>query len=164
MTLLNTSLRRKFPLFLVAAMLSLPSFAADFNQTQRLANQGDARAQYDLGLMYSEGKELRQDYAKAAEWFGKAVNQGDHRSQAMLGVMYGEGKGVRQDYFIAAKLYEKAANQGNIGAQYNLGLMYGKGEGVRQNYNTAKEWFGKACDNGYQKGCDFYRSFKEAGF
>ena len=92
MTLLNTSLRRKSPLFLVAAMLSLPSFAADFNQTQRLANQGDARAQYDLGVMYGEDK------------------------------------------------------------------------GVRQNYNTAKEWFGKACDNGYQKGCDFYRSFKEAGF
>ena len=113
MTLLNTSLRRKSPLFLVAAMLSLPSFAADFNQTQRLANQGDARAQYDLGLMYSEGKELRQDYAKAAEWFGKAVNQGDHRSQAMLGVMYNKGKGVRQNVATAKEWFGKACDNGD---------------------------------------------------
>jgi len=57
-------------------MLSLPSFAADFNPTQRLANQGDARAQYDLGVMYGEGKGVRQNYNTAKEWFGKACDNG----------------------------------------------------------------------------------------
>ena len=164
MTLLNTSLIRKLIVFLAAALLSVSAMAADFNQTQRLANQGDALAQAMLGVMYSKGEGVPLDYSKAAQWIEKSANQGYVEAQARLGLMYTQGEGVRQDYTKARQWYEKAANQGSVEAQFILGWMYYKGEGVRQNYNTAKEWFGKACDNGYQKGCDFYRSFKEAGF
>ena len=68
MTSLNISLIRKSILFLAAAMLSISAMAADFNQTQRLANQGDAQAQRDLGTMYEYGNGIPQDYAKALEW------------------------------------------------------------------------------------------------
>ena len=157
MTFLNHSLIRKLTLFLVAAMLSVSAMALDFNQMQRLANQGDATAQHNLGVMYTKGSGVRQDYAKAAQWYEKAANQGMPDAQAILGVKYYEGKGVRQDYAKAAQWYEKAANQGFAFAQSNLGTMYYEGKGVRQNMATAKEWFGKACDNGAQNGCDGYR-------
>lgn len=76
MTLQNTSLIRKPILFLAVAMLSLSAMAANFSQTQRLANQGIPAAQHNLGVMYYEGKGVRQDYAKAKEWVGKSCDNG----------------------------------------------------------------------------------------
>lgn len=157
MTYLNTSLIRKSTLFLVAAMLSMSAIAIDFNQVQREANQGDALAQTGLGVMYSTGENVRQSYAKAAEWYEKSANQGDATAQFLLGALYYNGKGVRHDLSKAVQWIEKSANQGDVNAQIVLGTMYYEGEGVRQNEAIAKEWFGKACDNGDQEGCDNYR-------
>ncbi len=72
--------------------------------------------------------------------------------------MYEKGQGVRQDYQKAAEWFEKAAAKGLAQAQFNLGVMYHNGEGVRQNYQTAREWYGKACDNGFQAGCEGYKT------
>ena len=149
-------------LFLVAMMVSLSAIALDFNQTQRLANQGDAMAQYNLGLMYYYSKEgVRQDYAKACEWYLKAANQGNTNAQYSLGVMYNDGKGVRQDYNKAREWYLRAASQGDAMAQYNIGVLYNNGEGVQQTYTIAKKYFGKACDNGLQVGCDQYKKLNQ---
>ena len=122
------------------------------------ANQGSVEAQFLLGWFYFTGNDVRQDYAKAKEWFEKAAAQGDAEAQFNLGVMYGNGEGVRQDYVKAREWYEKAAAQGHASAQLNLGTLYYHGEGVRQDYVKAREWFGKACDNGIQVGCDGYRA------
>ncbi len=157
MILLNTSLTSKITLFFTAAILSVSALAADFNQTQHLAVQGDAKAQFNLGILYGEGLGVRQDSAKAAEWYKKSADQGIPEAQYNLGVMYLKGEGLRQDYAKAAVWYEKVANQGDAKAQYNLGLMYDAGLGVRQNPETAKEWFGKSCDNGNQDGCNKYQ-------
>ena len=164
MNFINTSIIRRFTLFLVAMMLSICTMAADFNQIQRLANQGDVSAQILLGSMYYEGKGVRQDYAKSIEWYTKVANQGNSNAQAFLGAAYSGGKGVRQDYAKSIEWYTKAANQGNAGAQYNLALMYFQGKGVRQDFRISKEWVGKSCDNGYQYGCDMYREMNELGF
>ena len=48
MTFLNASLIRKLTLFLAAAMFSVSAIAIDFDQNQRLANQGDVMAQHNL--------------------------------------------------------------------------------------------------------------------
>ena len=40
-------------------------FLAAFNEWQPLAMQGDARAQFNIGVMYDEGKGLHQDRSKA---------------------------------------------------------------------------------------------------
>ena len=68
MVMLKTSFFSKVTLFLVAAILSASAMALDFNQTQQLANKGDANAQYFLASLYETGKGVRQDYAKAVEW------------------------------------------------------------------------------------------------
>ena len=157
MTLFKTSFITKITVFIASVILSVSAMALDFNQTQRLANQGDVIAQFNLGNAYYQGEGVRQDYAQARQWYQKSANQGDVIAQYNLGVMYDKGKGVRQDYAKSFEWYQKSANQGDASAQFNLGNAYYQGEGVRQNEATAKEFFGKSCDNGNQDGCDSYR-------
>lgn len=112
MNFINTSIIRRFTLFLVAMMLSICTMAADFNQIQRLANQGDVSAQILLGSMYYEGKGVRQDYAKSIEWYTKAANQGNAGAQYNLALMYFQGKGVRQDFRISKEWVGKSCDNG----------------------------------------------------
>jgi TPR repeat protein len=109
-----------------------------------LAEQGDAKAQYNLGLMYDIGKGVPQDDAEAVKWYSKAAEQGNAWAQDNLGVMYAKGNGVPQDDVEAVKWYRKAAEQGHARAQYNLGIMYAKGEGVPQDDVLAHLWFNLA--------------------
>ena len=78
-----------------------------FTIFEDLASKGDAKAQYNLGVMYRDGEGVRQDYKKAIEFFKKAANQGLVRAQNNLGLMYYNGQGVRQDYKKAFEWYEK---------------------------------------------------------
>ena len=66
-------------------------------ELEKLANQGDAKAQFNLGLLYYDGDEVSQNYNKAFYWFGKAAEQGDVGAQLYLGFMYYAGDGVVQD-------------------------------------------------------------------
>jgi TPR repeat protein len=63
-----------------------------------LANQGVARAQYFLGVMYDRGQGVPQDYAEALKWYRLAADQGVVSAQTTLGIMYRTGRGVPQDY------------------------------------------------------------------
>ena len=105
-----------------------------------LADQGDAPAQFNLGIMYYHGRGVRQNDPEAAKWFHLAANQGDAPAQFYLGIMYSEGQGVPQDYAKSAKWYRLAADQGHAQAQYNLGLWYAsEGDAV-----SAHMWFNLA--------------------
>jgi len=112
------------------------------------AAQGDADAQYNLGVMYDNGQGVVQDYAEAVKWYRLAAAQGDADAQYNLGVMYDNGQGVVQDYTEAVKWYRLAAAQGNAKAQSNLGVMYGRGQGVIQDYVRAHMWFNLAAVKG----------------
>lgn len=127
---------------------------------EKAAVQGHAAAQTLLGLLYCDGKGIQQNFQKGREWLEKAAAQGESFAQGSLGYLYETGQGGQQDYEKARELYEKAAIQGESAAQVKLGLLYYDGRGVQQNYQKAKEWFGRACDNGFQQGCDAYKSLQ----
>ncbi len=55
---------------------------------KKLATRGDASAQYELGVRYSEGRGLAHDTKAAAEWFEIAANQGLAPAQYRLGSYY----------------------------------------------------------------------------
>ena len=112
----------------------------DVGALTKAANQGDADAQYWLGFAYYAGKDVRQDVAEAARWWGKAADQGHARAQSNLGVVYYHGTGVRQDFAEAVRWYKKAADQGDAGAQNSLGVAYFTGKGAPQNYVEAYFW------------------------
>jgi TPR repeat protein len=61
-----------------------------------LAEQGDARAQDNLGILYHDGQGVPQDYAEAVKWHRLAAEQGNAVAQDNLGFCYGKGKGVPQ--------------------------------------------------------------------
>ena len=79
---------------------------------QKAANQGNADAQFNLGLTYKEGQEVQQDNKMAAKWYQKAAEQGHVTSQFNLGLLYQDGKGVRQDRTNAKEWYGRACDGG----------------------------------------------------
>ncbi len=112
------------------------------------AEQGNADAQYNLGVMYDKGKGVPQDYVQAVAWYRKAADRGNAIAQYNLGNRYDNGKGVPQDYVQAVPWYRKAADQGYAWGQRNLGVMYTNGQGVPQDYVQAHKWFNLAAAAG----------------
>src|SRR5215471_9458253 len=94
-----------------------------------LADQGDAQAQYNLGVLYDNGQGVPQNDAEAMKWYRKAAEKGHARAQQNLGTMYANGQGVPQNYTEAMTWFRKAADQGHAGAQQSLGSMYFNGQG-----------------------------------
>ena len=117
-----------------------------------LAEQGEASAQLNLGVMYASGKGVPQDYKQAIQWFQRAAEQKEASAQHNLGVMYTNGKGVPQDYKQAFKWYRRAAEQGETDSQNNLAGMYYEGQGVLQDHVLAYMWVNlAAAQNSYYK-------------
>src|SRR5216683_295045 len=116
-----------------------------------LANDGDATAQFNLGLMYLTGHGVQQDDSAAALWFRKAAEQGYAFAQFLLGDQYANGKGVPQDYGDAMIWFRRAAEQGHPVAKLYLGVMYAEGRGVPQDYVRAHMWFSLAAAQGEQR-------------
>ena len=84
----------------------------DFKETFQVAKQGNAKAQYNLGVMYENGRGVRQDYIQAVQWYRKAAEQGIAQAQYNLGLMYAKGEGVRRDHKIAKEWFGKACDNG----------------------------------------------------
>ena len=149
-------MRHVLPALAVLLLLVTPASAQDFQKgleaTKRgdytaalrefrpLAEQGNAIAQFNLGILYGNGQGVPQDYAEAAKWYRLAAEQGLAEAQYNLGVSYDIGPGVPQDYAEAAKWYRLAAEQGLAEAQYNLGVLYDIGRGVPKDYVLAYMW------------------------
>jgi len=119
------------------------------------AEQGDAKAQTDLGVLYRDGRGVPKDESKAADWFGKAAEQGDAKAQYELGFLYKIGEGVPLDYVKATEWFGKAAAQGSVNAQYELGYSYFTGLGVTRDFAKAVEWFEKAVEQGHEKALNY---------
>jgi TPR repeat protein len=114
----------------------------------KAAEQGDARAQAELGSIYKDGEGAARDDAVAAAWYQKAADQGLAQAQYDLGLMYAAGRGMDQDFAQAAVWYRKAAEQRLAAAQFYLGYLYLKGRGVEQDPEQAAAWYRKAADQG----------------
>ena len=141
-------------LFLVALGILLghqPGFSEsqDIEKLRKAANQGDAAAQFNLGVRYSRGKGVvPEDDREAVKWFRLAAEQGHATSQHNLAIKYARGQGVPKDQAEAVKWYLRAAEQGHASAQYNLGVMYRYGQGLPQNFINSHAWFNLAAAHG----------------
>jgi hypothetical protein len=91
----------------------LQDYAAAAKWYRRAAEQGNAGAQYNLGVMYYQGRGVPQDDAAAAKWYRLAAEQDYASAQRNLGVMYYNGQGVPQDYIQAHIWFNLAASEGD---------------------------------------------------
>lgn len=97
---------------------------------------GGARGYHNLGLLYygvpvpgADGRGVgvvKQDYAKAFQYFKAAADKGDTKAIRYVGICYEHGQGVKQDYAEAAKYYAK------LDEGYFLAGLLLEGKGVQQ--------------------------------
>ena len=123
-------------------------FAETYWEQLVLAEQGDADAQFNLGLMHVNGQGVPVDYSEGLKWYRLAAEQGDADAQFNLGLMYVNGQGVPLDYSEGVKWYRLAAEQGDADAQTNLGLMHVNGQGVPVDYSEGVKWYRLAAEQG----------------
>ena len=90
---------------------------ASFQENLRQAEQGDAKAQYELGEDYYFGNSAPQDYTEALKWFLLAAEQGHKQAQANVGMLYALGRGTTQSYIEAFKWICLAEARGHEGAR-----------------------------------------------
>jgi len=64
---------------------------------RKLADQGDAEAQFQMGVRYHNGEDVPQDDTQAMQWFLRSAEQGHVDAQSHLGAYYWAGRGVPED-------------------------------------------------------------------
>lgn len=90
-----------------------------------LAENGDAKAQSILGMMYNYGEGVAVDYRQSARWYRLAAEQSYGVAQYNLGMAYLDGKGVSADTDKAIEWLTKAADNGHFRARSELAKLDG---------------------------------------
>jgi TPR repeat protein len=106
------------------------------------ADEGDADAQLNLGIMYEKGQGVLQDDKEAAKWYRLAVEQGNAAAQINLGAMYVSGQGVPQDYIQAHVWFNLAGAGGNAAGIKCRDLVAGQmtPAQIAEAQRLAREW------------------------
>lgn len=121
------------------------SLSGNVKDLQEKAYAGVAEAQHDLAALYTAGTGgAKQDYKRAAYWFGQAAQSGVANAAYNLGVLHHQGLGVEKNITRALDWYRVAALEGHPEAQYNLGIAYIEGIGTKYNPQLAAGFFQKA--------------------
>ena len=113
-----------------------------------LAQDGDAQAQYRVGMMYEQGLGTDPDAKIAANWYAQAAEQNSPEGLAALSALHLKGAGVIQNFKESVRLNQQAAALGYAPAQYSLGVAYANGVGTFRDPVKAHMWFNIAAANG----------------
>jgi TPR repeat protein len=81
-----------------------------FEWYSKAAQQGNDKAQYQLGRCYKKGEGCTKDANAAFQWFDKSAAQGNADAQLAVGKCYLKGKGVAEDAAKAKDYFVKAVN------------------------------------------------------
>ena len=114
------------------------------NTFYTLAKDDDAKAQYNVGLMYANGFGVQKDVTQAKMWYEKAAKQGNGAAQYNLAQMFHIlGTQDPEAYKRAKYWYEKAIEAEIKEANNNLGTLFLHGQGVEENELKAFALFQK---------------------
>ena len=121
---------------------------------QKAAEQGHAKAQFNLGRLYYGGFGVQEDGVESLKWTTKAAENGLVIAQELMGDYYYEGFAgsihydvksyyydenrpwlLEKDYTEAAKWYRKAAEQGSSYAQERLEMLNSQQYNNSNNYD-----------------------------
>jgi len=117
-------------------------------ELRQAAANGDARAQFEVAAILTEGRAVPQDYLGAATWYERAGATGFVPAQYRLASLYENGNGVEKDLEKAKLWYERAAEAGNRMAMHNLAALYAGGALGKQEFDSAAKWFEEAATRG----------------
>jgi len=121
----------------------------EYGLIESLADQGNASAQYHLGVMYDDGHGVPQDYNKASMWYEMAAGKGNAKAMFNIGEMYASGNGVPQDYVLAYMWFTLAAShypasgvadRNNVAIKINEIALKMVPEEIAEAQRMAREW------------------------
>ncbi len=135
----------------VPEMPEAKSLAQAVEWYQAASTQGVASAQTNLGLMYAQGRGVKQNYDEARKLWEQAAVSGHPQAQFNLGLLYLQGLAGTPDERKASQYFLQAARQNVPEAQYALGTMYLAGRGVAKDRDEAVAWLQKAAAAGNQR-------------
>jgi len=98
-------------------------YATAYREWFLIAERGDAKAQYNLGVIHANGKGVPKNYAEAVKWYRKAAEYGHAGAQFGLGSGYFLGRGVPEDYIKAYMWLLLANGQGHEKAVKGLDVI-----------------------------------------
>lgn len=127
--------------------LSQKDFAAAHAIYLTLANQNDAKACYNLGLMYQDGDGVTQNLDEAVKWYTKSASLGYKEAQYLLASMVFRREIQSISYERAAQYYQQAAELGHVKSQLNLGMLYYRGDVIAQDLVASLKWLNLAASN-----------------
>lgn len=127
-----------------AAKFPMPAEKIGSLALREAAASGDPRAEFEVGMRYSEGKVVPTDAREAAVWFERAAQQHLAPAAYRLGSSYEKGLGVDRNATEAKRWYREAAEAGNVRSMHNLGVLYANDRDMP----SAIPWFQKAAEAG----------------
>ena len=116
-----------------------------------LAREGDATAQYAIGVFHHYGVLAPAAPAQAAQWYEAAVAAGQLDAMVELGVLYSQGSGVDQDLERALALFTVAAENDIALSQYNLAYLLINGLGTAPDPVGGARWMQRSAAQGYDR-------------
>ncbi len=117
-------------------------------ELKKAAEQGNAIAQFKLGIAYEFGNGVVEDKLEAVKWYQKSAEQGNAFAQYLLGRNYYFGDGVPKDEEKAVFWFRKSAEHNFPDAQFFLGKAYREGNGVPKDKAEGLRWWIKAAEGG----------------
>lgn len=116
----------------------------------KAAENGNAVAADDLGLMYQYGRGVEVDLTTAAQWYLKGAQCGSVDAMRHLAILY-EYELETPDYASAMAWFLMAAEHGNVSSMNEVGLLYECGRGVEPDLAKAAEYYRMALEVGLEE-------------
>lgn len=111
----------------------------------KLAEKGDAKAQYEVGqALLKESGGTAKKTALAVLWLHKSASRGNVDAMVALGRLSKTGMGVLQSYAQALKWIQMAANLGSADGMLELGRLYRDGVALERDTVQAYIWMNRA--------------------
>ena len=112
------------------------------------AMTGDARALFEIGNRYMEGRGVQADLAEAAKWYEQSATKGFAPALYRMGNFNEKGLGMPRNLTKAIDWYQQAAKQGNASAMHNLAVLFASGANGSPDNASAVRWFTDAAELG----------------
>lgn len=117
---------------------------------KKSAEQGNSQAQVKLGVFYSEGFGVPENYEKTLELYFKAANDGNTDALTRIADCYYNGEILGRDKDKAFKYYMKAAELDDAYGQYMIGKYYSTQDYKKKiNKKLMVAWYKKSAEQGY---------------
>ena len=111
-----------------------------------LAANGDARAQYNLGIMYRDGLGVEKDDIQSLTHFLEAAENGHMLGNYSVGLAFLIRKGSDIDAKAAIHYFKESSLLGHAISPVKIGDLYFQGKLIEKDYVNAHFWLSLAND------------------